>query len=401
MPGTALVLEAGGARVAYQVGALEVLLPVLEERGERPDLLIGTSGGALLSAALTSTAHLDAETQMTRLRTLLGRATKKHVMAPLWRQVPEVVARYVSETVGLDGFRLQGIFGTSPLEKTLSREIAWDRLHRNIEDGLVSATVVTTTAVRTGEVVLFTETGGPDAMDLPTPPAEHHRRFIPTRLDTSHLMASSAIPALFPAIEIEEPAEVAGWYVDGATRRRFPLAPAIELGADRLLVIGTGRFSPPDHDAAKDSVPVDLGDAAATLLGAVMDEPLRHDFASIADVNAKVVDPDLAGPLAAHRSARGKRAHREVPFAGISPTAGADLAELALEVYEANHGSLRATLRDPDMQVMHRLLGSDSPLQGELLSYLLFDQDFFDGAAEMGSRDARQWLEDRPDVWRT
>src|SRR6476659_8123955 len=87
-PRVALVLDAGGARSAYQVGALEVLLPALAERGTRPRVLIGTSAGALLSGALAATAHLEAADQVARLRDVLDRTTKRHVMRPLWRQVP-------------------------------------------------------------------------------------------------------------------------------------------------------------------------------------------------------------------------------------------------------------------------------------------------------------------------
>ena len=68
----ALVLDAGGARSAYQVGALDVLLPALAERGARPRLLVGTSAGALLTAALTATAHLDSQEQVTRLEAMLA-----------------------------------------------------------------------------------------------------------------------------------------------------------------------------------------------------------------------------------------------------------------------------------------------------------------------------------------
>src|SRR5512145_683862 len=88
-PRVALVLDAGGARSAYQVGALEVLLPDLAERGTRPRLLVGTSAGALLTGTLAATAHLEPEAQAAHLRSALGRATKQHVMRPLWRQVPE------------------------------------------------------------------------------------------------------------------------------------------------------------------------------------------------------------------------------------------------------------------------------------------------------------------------
>jgi len=393
----ALVLEAGGARSAYQVGALEVLLPELSRRGQRPTVLIGTSAGALLSGALTSTAHLDAEEQAVLLREVLHQATKHHVMQPLWRQVPVVLARYASETLGLDRFRLRGLFGTGPLAATLGRAIDWDALHRNVDDGLVETTAVCATAVRTGRVVMFAETH----TELPEPPEEHHRHYVATRLGVEHLMASAAIPALFPSIRVEHPEEAAGWYVDGATRRRVPLAPALELGADRVVVVGTGALHAPRPDRERDLAAVDLGDGGATLLGAVMDDPLRHDLRRLAELNAMVEDPELATAMAHHREERGLHPVRATPYVAIAPLEGDELSSIAMEVYRANHGTLLRTLGDPDLQVMHRLLGSDSPLQGELLSYLLFDPTFFEAAADLGRRDARRWVSDNPDLWRT
>ena len=115
----ALVLDAGGARSAYQVGALEVLLPALAERSTRPRLLVGTSAGALLTGALSATAHLEPDDQIARLKSMLGQTTKQNVMRPLWRQVPEVLVRYASETLGLSYFRLRGLFGSQPLANTL------------------------------------------------------------------------------------------------------------------------------------------------------------------------------------------------------------------------------------------------------------------------------------------
>ena len=142
----ALVLDAGGARSAYQVGALEVLLPALAERGTRPRLLLGTSAGALLTGALGGTAHLEPDDQIARLKSMLGRTTKQNVMRPLWKQVPEVLARYTSETLGLSGFRLRGLFGSQPLAHTLATSIDWEALHRNVEQGVIES------AVRHGDV---------------------------------------------------------------------------------------------------------------------------------------------------------------------------------------------------------------------------------------------------------
>jgi NTE family protein len=395
----ALVLDAGGARSAYQVGALEVLLPELAARGQRPSVLVGTSAGALLTGALAATAHVPAEEQATRLRAVLDTATKSNVMQPIWRQAPAVVARYTSETLGLKGFRLRGFVGTGPLARTLEQAVDWDALHANVADGTVEAVAATATAVRTGRVVMFTETARPDL--LPDLPEGQGRKYVPARLGVEHLLASSAIPALFPSVQVSEPEEAAGWYIDGATRRRVPLAPGLELGADRIIVVGTGSTRPGSPDPGRDSEMVDLGDGGATLLGAVMDDPLRHDLRRLAEVNAMAEDTDLAEVLGRHRVAAGIRPFRVVPYVAVAPTLGEELATVAMEVYRANHGSLRRTLGDPDLQLVHRLLGSDSPLQGELLSYLLFDPDFFEAAAGLGRRDARRWMEANPDLWRT
>ncbi len=391
----ALVLDAGGARSAYQVGALEVLLPELSQRGIRPRLIVGTSAGALITGVLAATAHLPVEEQVARLGEVLTQTTKRHVMQPLWRQVPEVLARYTSETLGLSAFRLRGLFGTGPLARTLSRAIDFGALHRNVEDGLVETAAVTATSVRTGQVVMFTESAGP------VPPSGDHRNFVATRLGVAHLMASSAIPTLFPSVRVTEPSEVAGWYVDGATRRRTPLAPALELGADRGVVVGTGCLHAPGHDPDRDTIPVDLGDGGATLLGSVMDDPLRHDLLRLVEVNALVADEEVAAPLARHRESRGRSPYRSLPYVAVAPDDGEDLARAAMGVFRSNYRSVRGTLGDPDMQLMHRLLGSESPLQGELLSYLMFDQDFFDAASELGRRAARRWVDQNPDLWRT
>ncbi len=397
MTTTALVLDAAGARSGYQVGVLRVLLPALAEVDASPRLLVGSSAGALLSAQLASTAHLPVEEQVDHLATLLGHVTKPQVMRPLWRQVPEVLLRYASETVGWSGYRLRGLFGTTPLASTLAGRIDWDSLHRNTAGDRLDALAVAASSVRTGRVVLFTEGRG----RLPSVPTAQQRHFVAARLSTDHLMASAAVPALFPSVHVGEPPEAAGWYVDGATRRRAPIAPALELGADRVVAVGAGRLSAPEPDIAADSAPVDLADSAATLLGAVMDDPLRHDLRRLAETNALAADPQVATALTRLRSGDGTHPVRVVPHVGIAPRDGDAMAAAAMDTYRRRHGSLLDTLRDPDLQLMHRLLGSDSPLQGELLSYLMFDPEYFAAAGDLGEDDARAWLREHPDVFVT
>ncbi len=394
----ALVLDAGGARSAYQVGALEVLLPELAERGHRPRVLVGTSAGALICGGLAAVADRDAAGQAEALRRLLDRVTKPAVIAPLWRQVPEVVARYASETLGLSRFRLRGIFGTDPLRATLRQALDWEAVHRHLSDGTLDAVAVTATTVRTGQVTLFTEGRG---TDLPSPAPGQHRRYVETTLDVEHLMASAAIPALFPSVEVRAPEEAAGWYVDGATRRRHPLVPALELGATHVVAVGTGSLRAPAAERAADRETVDLGDGVATLLGAVMDDPMRHDLRRLRQTNRLLEQPEVAEVVQRVRDEDGERDLRVVPHVAVAPDRGEELAAAAMEVFDRNHRTLLGTAADPDLQVVHRLLGSDSPLQGELLSYLLFDRDFFDAAADLGRRDARRWVQEHPDLWAT
>ncbi len=396
----ALVLDAGGARSAYQVGALQVLLPVLSARGERPRLLVGASAGALLAASLVATAHLDAEEQAERLRQVLGAATKRHVMRPLWRQVPRSRRATPRRPSGCPSSGCAGCSAPARWPRTLAREHRLGRAapqHRGA--GVVDAVAVTTTAVRTGQVVAVHRGR---RLDLPRPAPEHHRRFVSAQLGVEHLMASSAIPLLFPSVQVQTPPEAAGWYVDGATRRRAPVAPALELGGRRVVVVGTGSLHPADPDPEQDLASVDLGDGGATLLGSVMDDPLRHDLHRLAEVNDLVARPG-GGPGAGRRTAPAADGSRTArcPYVAVAPDHGAEISALALEVYRSNHGTLRGTLSDPDLQVMHRLMGSDSPLQGELLSYLLFDPDFFDAAAAIGRRDAQRWVDDHPELWRS
>ena len=155
-----------------------------------------------------------------------------------------------------------------------------------------------------------------------------------------------------------------------------------------MLVIGTGSLYPAEDDPEQDRPPVDLGDGVATLLGSVMDDPLRHDLRRLATANAQAADPDIAAHVNRLREERGRRPYRVVPYAAVVPERGAEISRCAMEVFRTNHGTLKGTLGDPDLQVVHRILGSDSPLQGELLSYLMFDPDFFDEVAGLGRRDA-------------
>jgi NTE family protein len=132
----ALVLAGGGARGAYEAGALSVLLPELEQRGERPSLFVGTSVGAINATFLAATQQLPAEQSAERLLALWGNLRKEEVIRPiLQRQGPLAVLRYAGELLSIPGVRLNAMLDPAPLRGNLEGWIDWDQLDLNVAAG--------------------------------------------------------------------------------------------------------------------------------------------------------------------------------------------------------------------------------------------------------------------------
>jgi NTE family protein len=386
------VLAGGGARGAYELGALSVLLPVLEERGERPTILIGTSVGAINATGIAATSHLPVAEVIPREQGRWREVDRAAVIRPVLPGLPVKLLHYAGETLSLPGMRLSGLLDPAPLERNLARWIEWDRLHENLRaGGPVERLAVIATSAHTGHAVAFVE-----GQDRAAMPHSHVVDYVHATLGQEHIRASAAIPMLFPAVRVEQPAEARGWYIDGATRLNTPIKPAIDLGAERLVVIGTGSIvaeprSPGRHDAP----PPDLGASAIHLLQGALADPLVEDLRRLGEINAFYADPTHSPAAASSRRSRGKPTYRRIPYMFIAPRTPGAIANLANEVFRSRYGGLKA-LRSPDMAVLARLLGGQNRAHGELLSYLLFDREFIRELIEMGERDAQAWLHAPP-----
>src|SRR5919204_2842052 len=142
-----LVLSGGGARAAYEAGALSVLMPALERRDERPSVYIGTSVGAINAAYLASVRHQPAEEAVGGGLDRWREVSKGQVIRPiLMRQVPLTALRYAGEILSLPGVRLPSLLDPTPLQNNLARWIDWDALHRNVRAGEVGAVAAGATA---------------------------------------------------------------------------------------------------------------------------------------------------------------------------------------------------------------------------------------------------------------
>ena len=252
---TALVLSGGGARAAYQVGVLRALSKMRraalsgDAREDNPfKIIIGTSAGAINSAALACQAdRYDAAVEV------LAKVWSEFSADQVYRSDSLGVIRSGAQwlTMLSMGWALarfkrikpRSLLDNTPLAELLEKLIPMERLPTMLARKHLHALAVTASSYSGGEHVTFYSAAKPIE-----PLVRSQRLAVPTQLIHEHLLASSAIPFIFPAKRIHHSAADgahAAWYGDGAMRQTAPLSPAIHLGADKLLIIGAGRMNEP------------------------------------------------------------------------------------------------------------------------------------------------------------
>ncbi|MDQ2726436.1 MAG: patatin-like phospholipase family protein [Actinomycetota bacterium] len=368
---------------------LSVLLPELEARGQRPTVIVGTSTGALNAAFLGAVAGCGAEEAAGRLVEGWMSVERKDVFHPIVRrQAPLIAARFAGEVLGLPGRGLLGLLDPEPLRATLDRLIDWAALHDNVSSGAVRSVALVACDAANPRSVVFVE--GAEARHLPPARAIE---YVPCELSGQHARASSAIPVLFPAVRVEQPADACGWYFDGGTRLNTPLKPALDLGVDRVVVIASHSVAPrrSEEHLGEDARP-DFADGAVQLLHATLVDPMTEDVRRLGKTNLMVPEGRTRTPLRDHRRAEGRAPYRQVPYMFVAPRTRGAVGDIASAVFARRFGGYRG-LRDPDMAVLSRLLGGQSEQHGELISYVLFEPAFHEELIALGRRDAHRWLE--------
>ncbi|MDQ3721070.1 MAG: patatin-like phospholipase family protein [Actinomycetota bacterium] len=368
------------------MGVLSVLAPVLEQRGEQVEIVVGTSVGGINAAYLAANAHLPFSEAVAGgvevWRALRYRDAMRSLLSPSsLRRLVRFIGTFLSLPVSV----VPSLLDTDPLRKTLSRVIEFERIAENLSDQAspLHCVGVVATSYETGRSIVFHQGGE-------TPPANEERAidYVAAQLTNVHVHASGAIPVVFPAVEVTEPAAWRGWYGDGGARLNAPLDPALELGAERVIVIGLNSGVVPDE------LPVaarpDIFDGASSLLGVLADQ-LAADVATLSEINEAIErgeDPAKDGP------------RRKVPYMFVVPSDRLSIGWIALEVYKRHYQSVRAILRYPNLALLGRILHVvRNPMHGELYSYLFLDREFIDELIELGRTDAQRWLDAEHDQW--
>jgi NTE family protein len=382
----ALILAGGGARGAYEAGALSVLLPVLEQRGEVPRIVIGTSVGALNAAFIAANAHLPmAQLSSRALET--WEATTWHSVA---RGVISLASlrrlfEYAGEVMKVPEMRIDSMLDPEPIRKTIHERVDFDQIERNVSDGRLDAAGVVATSALTARSVVF-HTG------LPSPPADPRRGidYVATALREDHVLASASIPGAFPAVHVERPDSARGWYYDGGTRLNTPIKPALALGAERVVVVALNPLTAGPAQLAGEQQP-DVFAAAGQILLSLLGDQLIADVQTVAKING------LVG------SGAGQAGAREVPYIAVAPAGENAIGQCALDVVREHYSGPLHAMRSPDISLLTRLTAGDIDVQhAELLSFLLFVPEFAKALVQLGQEDAQRWIDgphDLDDLW--
>jgi NTE family protein len=381
---TALVLMGGGARTAYQAGVLHALATLLglqggansaaqaHAHGSFPfNILVGTSAGALNATFLASRASqgLPAFDQLADFWTTLRSAHVYKLKVPAWIRSSRIAAALMlSQQVRAQ----QALLDNTPLVDTLHRVISLGRIEQALQDQTLQAVAVTASSYSSGVHWTFCQMAAERPADLWSRPG---RRAEFQQITIEHLMASSAIPFLFPCT----PLWVDGhreFFGDGSMRQSSPLSPALHLGASKVLVIGVGqpeRASLAGSNGAGVSGRPTLGAIAGHALASVFQDTLQADVEQAQRVTQTL--RQMPREIAALMPYRPVEVLAIAPSQSLDALAQRHAGELPAGAYNALAG-------------LGALGAKGSPGGAALASYLLFEAGFIKALMALGEHDA-------------
>jgi NTE family protein len=372
-----LILSGGGARGAYEVGVLLHVAEAFPELLRRVRVITGTSVGAVNGTFLASQG-LTPESV--------------HALADIWSNLAleELIAVAPGDAlsmIGRAGLRFLrkstrsrpiGLLSVDGLKRLVASRTDWRALRRHVRLGRFDAVAVAATDIASGDTHLFTECGAGISPEW----SGNDPALVPHCVDglgPTHVLASAAIPILFPPVKVR-----GRWYVDGGLRANTPLSPALSLGAHSLFII-TLRASRPAV-VATDEFP-GLGHVVGKVLDSIFLDHLDFDLDRVARLNdlmsaLEVLPPEQRLRVEVELKRRGRRMYRVVPFANVGPSL--DLGQIAAHYLES-HG--RARLRSFG-RLLWALFEDDAQSTADAASFLLFDGGYARELIALGRRDA-------------
>ncbi|NVJ65113.1 MAG: patatin-like phospholipase family protein [Gammaproteobacteria bacterium] len=356
----ALVLSGGGARAAYQIGVLQAVNEILEAPKQSPfPILTGISAGAINSCVLATHSHQFTEgvSHLTKIwqnfqpnqvyRTDLSHLSK-NLIHWIWG-----MARPKKQNI-----RPMALLDNTPLKELLNQLVQFASIDENIANGLLDAVCTTAYDYNTGDSVSFYQ--GHDQIE---PWHRFRRRGQPDKITVNHLLASAAIPMVFPSTDID-----GTHYGDGAMRFLTPLSPALHLGARKLFVVTVNPLNVEEQVHIKTPT---LGDISGHLLNSIFIDSLESDIERLARVN------ELLEHIPKSDAIKDQLSLKPIDALIISPSI--DPAELAGRYFKELPRGLK---------FFFKRIGVGEDKGESILSYLLFYAPFTQHLMQIGYQDA-------------
>jgi len=356
----AIFLAGGGARGAYQAGALRCISDILGKSKFPVDILSTVSAGAINGTQLAQHADdFDVATQ--KLIDLWSNLSCDKIFlagnADLFKSVARNMASMVFHMNWTGG---QHLLDTAPLQKLLCEQVDFNRINQNIENGLLSAFEVATTCFESAQTISFVHS---QCHYAGWRKIRHYSES--AKITHEHIMASSAFPMFFPVAEIGDL-----HYGDGGLRQAAPLRASIKLGAEAILIIGTRKT--PTEDGfihPKPIVDINFAKILGSLFNAFLDN-LDRDLEHVHTINTNYQLMDNA--------AKEKSEWREINTLHLTPSK--DLAKIAVE-------------KEVSMPFLLRYLMDafgHKQQNGDFLSFLLFEAAYTKDLIDIGYNDTMQ-----------
>ena len=363
---TGLILSGGGARAAYQVGVLKAIAEILPHHVRNPfPILSGTSAGSINAAVLAASAP-DFQAGVRGLVSVWSNFEVEQVFrTDVWSAASHSGRLILTMlTGGREGGGPRSLLDNSPLRELLAQRVHFDHIETAVNRGDLQALSVTSCSYTTGSSV--SHFCGEETL---RPWSRARREGARTRIDLEHLMASSAIPVLFPAVKIGSE-----YFGDGSMRQTSPISPALHLGAEKVLIIGVRQDT-------------STGDSSSTL-------PAQLPYPSIGQIGGYVLDTLFLNSLNADIE-RLERINQTLELVPVAQRGESSLKQVATFVISPSQDI--GALAEPHMDLMPaavqyllRVVGARQDGGKRLLSYLLFNGVFCSELIELGVSDTLQ-----------